>query len=204
MYETEWWYLGLISDPFKFKLLLSITPDTLQLLEKLSRMKWHEMSNMHARDMSKHGVRKSINSLWYFPCSLYWSRVELLVKGTLGRVWNVLYQLRYIIGLKNRTKTNDDSVALVFSRFASPSCNRTFSSHLAPLFQNESSLKTFHMQMIVICMTINLKAEQIFILVVFAWRLVLTQKLKRTRKYRPVTSSFDWLTVWSAVSFVIN
>ena len=114
MYETEWWYLGLISDPFKFKLLLSITPDTSQLFKKLSRMKWHEMSNMHLRDMSKHGVRKSINSLWYFPCSLYWSRVELLVKGTLGRVWNVLYQLRYIIGLKNRTKTNDDSLALVF------------------------------------------------------------------------------------------
>ena len=162
------------------------------------------MSNMHARDMSKHGVRKSINSLWYFPCSLYWSRVELLVKGTLGRVWNVLYQLRYIIGLKNRTKTNDDSLALVFPRFASPSCNRTISSHLAPLFQNESSFKTFHMQMIVICMTINLKAEQIFFFVVFAWRLVLTQKWKRTRKYRPVTWSFDWLTVWSAVFFVIN
>ena len=176
MYETEWWYLGLISDPFKFKLLLSITPDTSQLFKKLSRMKWHEMSNMHARDMSKHGVRKSINSLWYFPCSLYWSRVELLVKGTLGRVWNVLYQLRYIIGLKNRTKTNDDSLVLVFPRLASPTCNRTFSSNLAPLFQNESSFKPLSYAMIVICMTINLKAEHIFILVVFAWRLFLTQK----------------------------
>ena len=161
MYETEWWYLGLISDPFKFKVLLSITPDTLQLLKKLSRMKWHEMSNMHARDLSKHGVRKSINSLWYFPCSLCWSRVELLVKWTLGRVWNVSYQLRYIIGLKNRTKTNDDSLALVFPRFASPSCNRTFPSHLS--FKTRLRSKPFRWKCLVICMTMNLKEEYIFI-----------------------------------------
>ena len=62
-------------------LLLSITPDTLEQLKNLSRMKWHEMNNMHALEMSKHGARKSINSIWYFPCLFYWSRVERLIKG---------------------------------------------------------------------------------------------------------------------------
>ena len=49
---------------------------------------------------------------------------------------------------QNKTKTNDDSLALVFPRFASPTCNRPFPSHLVLMFQNDSSFKTFHMQMI--------------------------------------------------------
>jgi len=38
-----------------------------------------------------------------------------------------------------------------------------FPSYLVPLFQNEPSCKTFHMKMSLICMKMNLWAEQIFI-----------------------------------------
>ena len=49
---------------------------------------------------------------------------------------------------KSKTKTNGDSLALVFPRFVSPTCNRSlFPSYLVPLFQNESSFKTFHKKM---------------------------------------------------------
>ena len=41
--------------------------------------------------------------------------------------------------------------------------NRPFPSYLAPLFQNESSSKTLHMKMSLICMKMNMYAELIFI-----------------------------------------
>ena len=46
---------------------------------------------------------------------------------------------------KSKTKTNHDSLALVFPRLASATCNRTFPSHLVPLFQNEASFQTMKM-----------------------------------------------------------
>ena len=42
-------------------------------------------------------------------------------------------------------------------------CIRPFPSYLVPLFQNESSCKTLHMEIRLICMKIYLKGENIFI-----------------------------------------
>ena len=63
--------------------------------------------------------------------------------------------------------------------------NRPFPSSLVPLFQIESTCETIIMKMTLICMKIKLNAE-----LIFALRLVLKQRLKRTRKW-PNTIQFD-------------
>ena len=99
--------------------------------------------------------------------------------------------------VRSETKTYHDSLARVFPHSASATSNRPFPSSLVPLFQSESKCETIVMKMTLICMKMKLHAE-----LIFALRLVLKQRHKRTRKW-PITTSFDWVTGLS-VSFVIG
>ena len=64
-------------------------------------------------------------------------------------------------------------------------------SYLAPLFQNESSCKTFHIKMSLICVKPNEPVGGThFHINGFAQRLVLIQRQKVTRKWPVLTGKF--------------
>ena len=70
---------------------------------------------------------------------------------------------------------------LIYSLF-----NRPFTSSLVPLFQNESKWETIHMKMSPACRFISMQIK-----VIFAARLALKQRHKKTRKWSTAFNGID-------------
>lgn len=65
-----------------------------------------------------------------------------------------------------------------------------FGSSLNRPYPSESTCKTFQMKLCLICLKMNREAEQIFIWMAFARRLVLTERLQAIGKYSSATGKW--------------
>ena len=77
-------------------------------------------------------------------------------------------------------KNRQVSFKAIYTQYVKSVITTSFKIYLVPLFQNESSCKTFHMKINLIHMKINLYGTH-FHMNGFARRLVLTQRQKATR-----------------------
>ena len=122
-----------------------------------------------------------------------------MLTSTYLEIYFCYFTCDHSIGPQNGRTT----LPLVLSHHDS---DRLFPSSLLPLFQSESESKTILMKMTLICMKIKLPAG-----LIFALRLVLKQRHKRTRKWRIVSHSMQVKYPWEGTpvykkknSFIFN